>query len=222
MSALKSAGEHHGRGERGRCKSGIDRGATRPTAEGWSWALGRGRTVRIGRPSVVWLCDPDGWSPLDGGACRSTTLYLPSPSPVSPRLLPLPLSILYKEIAARATRAGGAAGAHAPARSDAGASQYPHAQPADREKLLNQENRNVPPRRRPRARLACAERNGVGFFPTLPAVGRERCQGLGEPVWFVDERACGTHDYCIVVIALGKLQLRFDGVRVQYYRRRSH
>ena len=37
---------------------------TRPTAEGWSWALAQGRTVRVGRPSVVWLCGPDGWSPL--------------------------------------------------------------------------------------------------------------------------------------------------------------
>eukprot|EP00964_Phaeocystis_antarctica_P124583 scaffold88224_cov45-Phaeocystis_antarctica.AAC.1 len=45
-------------------KSGIDRGATRPTAAGWSWALGWGRTVRVGRSSVVWLCGPDGWSPL--------------------------------------------------------------------------------------------------------------------------------------------------------------
>ena len=28
--------------------------------EGWSWALGRGRTVTVGRPSVVWLCGLDG------------------------------------------------------------------------------------------------------------------------------------------------------------------
>ena len=44
-------------------KSWIDRTSTQPTAgrrEGWSWALGRGRTVAVGRPSVVWLCGLDG------------------------------------------------------------------------------------------------------------------------------------------------------------------
>jgi len=45
-------------------KSRIDRATARPTAEGWSWALVRGRTVRVGRPSVVWLCGTDGWSPV--------------------------------------------------------------------------------------------------------------------------------------------------------------
>ena len=34
-------------------KSRVDRATTRPTAEGWSWALERGRTVPIGRSSVV-------------------------------------------------------------------------------------------------------------------------------------------------------------------------
>ena len=42
-------------------KSWIDRTSTQPTPrEGWSWALGRGRTVTVGRPSVVWLCGLDG------------------------------------------------------------------------------------------------------------------------------------------------------------------
>ena len=43
-------------------KSWIDRTSTQPTAGGWSWALGRGRTVTVGRPSVVWLCGLDGRS----------------------------------------------------------------------------------------------------------------------------------------------------------------
>ena len=34
-------------------KSRVDRATTRPTAEGWSWALERGRTVPVGRSSVV-------------------------------------------------------------------------------------------------------------------------------------------------------------------------
>jgi hypothetical protein len=43
-------------------KSWIDRTSTWPTAAGLRWALGRGRTVTVGRPSVVWLCYLDGWS----------------------------------------------------------------------------------------------------------------------------------------------------------------
>ena len=43
-------------------KSWIDRTSTQPTAVGLRWALGRGRTVTVGRPSVVWLCGLDGWS----------------------------------------------------------------------------------------------------------------------------------------------------------------
>ena len=45
-------------------KSWIDRTSTWPTAAGLRWALGRGRTVTVGRPSVVWLCGIDGWSPV--------------------------------------------------------------------------------------------------------------------------------------------------------------
>ena len=41
-------------------KSWIDRTSTWPTAAGLRWALGRGRTVTVGRPSVVWLCGLDG------------------------------------------------------------------------------------------------------------------------------------------------------------------
>ena len=36
-------------------KSWIDRTSTWPTAAGLRWALGRGRTVTVGRTSVVWL-----------------------------------------------------------------------------------------------------------------------------------------------------------------------
>ena len=36
-------------------KSWIDRTSTWPPAAGLRWALGRGRTVIVGRPSVVWL-----------------------------------------------------------------------------------------------------------------------------------------------------------------------
>ena len=43
-------------------KSWIDRTSTWPTAAGLRWALGRGRTVTVGRPSVVWLSGLDGWS----------------------------------------------------------------------------------------------------------------------------------------------------------------
>ena len=43
-------------------KSWIDRTSTQPTAAGLRWALGRGRTVTVGRPSVVWLSGLDGWS----------------------------------------------------------------------------------------------------------------------------------------------------------------
>ena len=43
-------------------KSWIDRTSTQPTAAGLRWALGRGRTVTVGRPSVVWLCSLDGGS----------------------------------------------------------------------------------------------------------------------------------------------------------------
>ena len=45
-------------------KSWIDRTSSQPTAEGWSRALGRGRTVRVGRPSVVWMCGINEWSPV--------------------------------------------------------------------------------------------------------------------------------------------------------------
>ena len=41
-------------------KSWIDRTSTWPTAAGLRWALGRGRTVAVGRTSVVWLCGLDG------------------------------------------------------------------------------------------------------------------------------------------------------------------
>ena len=42
-------------------KSWIDRTSSQPTAAGLSeWALGRGRTLAVGRTSVVWLCDLDG------------------------------------------------------------------------------------------------------------------------------------------------------------------
>ena len=40
------------------------RTSTRSTSESWSRALGRDRTVRVGRPSVVWLYGLNGWSPL--------------------------------------------------------------------------------------------------------------------------------------------------------------
>ena len=40
-------------------KSWIDRTSTWPTAAGLRWALRRGRTVTVGRPSVVWLCGLD-------------------------------------------------------------------------------------------------------------------------------------------------------------------
>ena len=40
-------------------KSWIDRTSTWPTAAGLRWALGRGRTVAVGRTSVVWLCGLD-------------------------------------------------------------------------------------------------------------------------------------------------------------------
>jgi len=40
-------------------KSWIDRTSTWPTAAGLRCALGRGRTVTVGRPSVVWLCGLD-------------------------------------------------------------------------------------------------------------------------------------------------------------------
>ena len=43
-------------------KSWIDRTSTWPTAAGLRWALGRGRTVAVGRTSVVWLCGLDGGS----------------------------------------------------------------------------------------------------------------------------------------------------------------
>ena len=43
-------------------KSWIDRTSTWPTAAGLRWALGRGRTVTVGRPSVVWLCGLNGGS----------------------------------------------------------------------------------------------------------------------------------------------------------------
>ena len=43
-------------------KSWIDRTSTQPTAAGLRWALGRGRTVAVGRTSVVWLCGLDDWS----------------------------------------------------------------------------------------------------------------------------------------------------------------
>ena len=38
-----------------------------PPREGWSWALGRGRTVTVGRPSVVWLCGLDSYSQSRAG-----------------------------------------------------------------------------------------------------------------------------------------------------------
>ena len=43
-------------------KSWIDRTSTWPTAAGLRWALGRGRTVAVGRTSVVWLSGLDYWS----------------------------------------------------------------------------------------------------------------------------------------------------------------
>ena len=48
-------------------KSWIDRTSTQPTAAGLRWALGRGRTVTVGRPSVVWLCGLDGRSQARAG-----------------------------------------------------------------------------------------------------------------------------------------------------------
>ena len=48
-------------------KSWIDRTSTWPTAAGLRWALGRGRIVTVGRPSVVWLCGLDGWSQSRAG-----------------------------------------------------------------------------------------------------------------------------------------------------------
>ena len=48
-------------------KSWIDRTSTWPTAAGLRWALGRGRTVTVGRPSVVWLCGLDGYSQSRAG-----------------------------------------------------------------------------------------------------------------------------------------------------------
>ena len=48
-------------------KSWIDRTSTQPTAAGLRWALGRGRTVTVGRPSVVWLCGLDGGSQSRAG-----------------------------------------------------------------------------------------------------------------------------------------------------------
>ena len=50
-----------------------------------------------------------------------------------------------QETAATATRVGGAAGAHAPTRPIADASQHPHAQPVDREQFLDQASGHVPP-----------------------------------------------------------------------------
>ena len=50
-----------------------------------------------------------------------------------------------QETAATATRVGGAAGAHAPTRPIANASQHPHAQPVDREQFLDQASGHVPP-----------------------------------------------------------------------------
>ena len=52
-------------------KSWIDRTSTWPTAAGLRWALGRGRTVAVGRTSVVCLCGLDGWSqPRAGSRCE--------------------------------------------------------------------------------------------------------------------------------------------------------
>ena len=48
-------------------KSWIDRTSTWPTAAGLRWALGRGRTVTVGRPSVVCLSGLDGWSQSRAG-----------------------------------------------------------------------------------------------------------------------------------------------------------
>jgi len=48
-------------------KSRIDRATTRPTGEGrlgLSTGTGLYGGVRVGRPSVVWLCGLDGWSPV--------------------------------------------------------------------------------------------------------------------------------------------------------------